>query len=209
MKAVIFSSSRRRCASTSATSAFRFIAAVDSRQFQSRRGGIAKSHANGKARGRRAREIQREARGTSSRAGGPRPLSSGEPCPFGPAVDPVIFTSAKTHAAGETRRFHREGGRRRGRRRDPRPLEGTVDPGGLDVPAPPRARLGRVKVGFCFLPAPASDKRAALAYERAAPRPDGDGPCRARITAPTVLTSAGSATPAVEWGPIGRPPIAR
>lgn len=138
------------------------------------------------------------------------------PSPVGPAVDPVAdhFHERQNARGGQDVDFiERKRERRRGiRRRDPQPLEGTVDPGGLDVPAPPRARsrLGRVKVGFCFLPAlpaPASDKRAALAYERAVPRPDGDGPCRARLTALTVLTFAGAridATPASNGDPAGR-----
>jgi len=54
----------------------------------------------------------------------------------------------------------------------------------------------------------ASDKRTAFAYERAVVRLDGDDSSRVRLTALTVLTSAGARIRRrdirVEWRPIGR-----
>lgn len=92
---------------------------------------------------------------------------------------------------------------RRKRRRDPwhsAVVEGTVDPGGLDVPTPPRVKVG----DFAFYSfALASDKRAVNADERAVFRGDI---CRTQLTAPAVdrscllkLRSANASN-----GPVGR-----
>lgn len=129
--------------------------------------------------------------------------SSTSPSPSAPPsiLSPIIFTSAKTHATGKTRRSYRggegngegdEGGIYPAVGRDGgswRPRRASSASSSL-APQPSESlillstRSTRVRL--------ASDKRAALAYERAVLRLDGDGPTRVRLTALTVLTSAGA-----------------
>lgn len=98
---------------------------------------------------------------------------------------PRLFSRAPKRTQ-QVRSIDRKRRWRRKRRRDPwhsAVVEGTVDPGGLDVPAPPRVKVG----DFAFYSfALASDKRAVNADERAVFRGDI---CRTQLTAPAVDSS--------------------
>lgn len=86
------------------------------------------------------------------------PFPSAPPCPRSFSRAPK--RTQRVRSIDRKRRWRRK------RRRDPwhSAVEGTVDPGGLDVPAPPRVKVG----DFAFYPfAFVSDKRAVIADERA------------------------------------------
>lgn len=125
------------------------------------------------------------------------PFPSAPPCPRSFSRAPK--RTQRVRSIDRKRRWRRK------RRRDPwhSAVEGTVDPGGLDVPAPPRVKVG----DFAFYPfAFVSDKRAVIADERAVFR--GNDTWCAQLTARLTVRIYWSCDPPtrrrVEWGPVGR-----
>lgn len=123
-----------------------------------------------------------------------------------PPVTDHFHERQNAHSGWDPSIAREDGGWWRKRRRDPwysAVVEGTVDPGGLDVPAPPRVKVG----DFAFYPfAFASDKRAVIADERAVFR--GNDIWCAKLTARLTVRIYWSCDPPprhrVEWGPVGR-----